>query len=62
MGITNDEEISDAPPDVALEETPEDQFWLTEPPSETSIVLTIKRGEPDLPAPIHITESDLAPE
>ena len=57
-----DIEVRVAPVDADSEETPSEEIWLTEPPSATSIVLTIYRGEPDLPAPIHITEDDLAPE
>ena len=57
-----DIEVRVVPAEIDSEETPVDQIWLTEPPAAKSIVLTLKRGEPDLPAPIRIDESDLAPE
>lgn len=57
-----DIEVRVAPTDSDSEETPVEEFWLTEPPAEKSIVLTLRRVEPDLPAQIHVTESDLAPE
>jgi hypothetical protein len=37
-------------------------IWLNVPPSENAKTIVLRRGEPDLPRPITITESDLAPE
>ncbi len=37
-------------------------IWLDVPPSENAKTIVLRRGEPDLPKPIVITESDLAPE
>lgn len=55
-------EIRVAPLDSESEETPVEEFWLPAPPGEKSITLTLQRCEPELPAPIHISEADLAPE
>jgi hypothetical protein len=37
-------------------------LWLDIPPSETARSITVQQGEPLLPAPFHLDESDLAPE
>ena len=37
-------------------------LWLDIPPSATARVITVQQGEPLLPAPFHLDESDLAPE
>jgi hypothetical protein len=37
-------------------------LWLDVPPSDKAITVVVKRSETELPAPIVITESDLAPE
>lgn len=35
---------------------------LNVPPSENAKTIVLRRGEPDFPKPIEITEADLAPE
>lgn len=37
-------------------------LWLDVPPSENAKTIVLRRGEPDYPKPIVITEADLAPE
>jgi hypothetical protein len=37
-------------------------IWLRVPPTENARTITLQRGEPLLPKPIVIDESDLAPE
>jgi hypothetical protein len=37
-------------------------LWLDIPPSPLARTLTVRRGEPLLPSPFHLDESDLAPE
>jgi hypothetical protein len=37
-------------------------LWLDIPPSATARIITVQQGEPLLPAPFHLDQSDLAPE
>ena len=37
-------------------------LWLDIPPSPLARTLTVRRGEPLLPSPFHLDESNLAPE
>lgn len=37
-------------------------IWLKVPPSPQARMIPVQRGAPILPSPIHIDESDLAPE
>jgi hypothetical protein len=37
-------------------------LWLDIPPSAAARTITVLQGEPLLPAPFHLDESDLAPE
>ena len=37
-------------------------LWLDIPPSAIARTITVRQGEPLLPAPFHLDESDLAPE
>jgi hypothetical protein len=37
-------------------------LWLDIPPSVAARTITVQKGEPLLPAPFHLDESDLAPE
>lgn len=37
-------------------------LWLDVPPSQAATIITVQRGEPLLPPPLEIDESDLTPE
>ena len=47
---------------VTVDETPIAGFFLNVPLSPNAVKLVLKRGEPQFPERIEITESDLAPE
>ena len=53
-------EPTDEPSDFAESEMVD--IWLNVPPSPTARTVTATRGEPILPGPFEIDESDLAPE
>lgn len=55
-----DSELADEPSDFAESEMVD--IWLNVPPSPTARTVTATRGEPILPGPFVIDESDLAPE
>jgi hypothetical protein len=54
------EELSEGLSEFADEEML--NLWLSVPPSPAAKTITVRRGEPLLPSPVHLDDSDLAPE
>jgi hypothetical protein len=48
-------------PDAAPAEVPEAELWLDVPASSIARSLTVTRGPAQLPAPIHVADTDLTP-
>jgi hypothetical protein len=51
--VVDDETVSD--------QTPASEIWLDVPASSAARLMTVKRGPSQLPAPIPIVDTDLAP-
>jgi hypothetical protein len=59
----DDYEVEVRRPALVVEDAgPMVDIFLNVPPSEHARIITLRRGEPQLPKPIVIDESDLAPE
>ena len=54
------DEVSEAPSPFDDQEML--NLWLDVPPSPAARTVTVRRGEPLLPSPFYLDESDLAPE